>query len=276
MGWKLGVLIASAAWTLVACRQGESVDIDVRQDESPMQNAWSPAPFNDTDKNIRDNNIKQFFDSFQKSVESSTKKEFETTEQYKARISDANITLSPISTNEIYLFIPDSSDLEYDADSGSYKAQSPVWCYSSYPIDRGISCKFGEIVDSSRIYAGTNSFGASAEVTERRGRDVYFVFDRKTARLFRSSRNKGDMRLPVRCPVPMERAKTLGPVGAAYAIKVTKPELISGSSQIEAATVASPQDNYFETYGIPAKLIKSVCFAKQTGEILHIASISDS
>ena len=79
-------------------------------------------------------------------------------------------------------------------------------------------------------------------------------------------------RLSIACPVPVEKAKLLQgkSVLAAIVVSLRNPEIFSGYPRIEDATVASPQGQYYESIGIPAKFKRYLCFVQETGEVLYM------
>lgn len=241
---------------------------------APIIKEWKPKAFDAASSKFFPNERSKFFSEFESVIDKAAKGEFETTEAYKKRLADVDNVIRPFSTKASYAFQPEYADLSYNADIQAYEPVYSIFCQKNWPIDNGISCGMGSITDTSANYSGQNSFGARAEVTSERGRDFYFVFNPTDLKGKQFKESNNEYRLPSACPVPIEKAKALQGkhVLAAIVISLRKPEILSGDSRLEDATVASPKTKYFESIGIPASFEKSLCFVQETGEILHVSS----
>lgn len=241
---------------------------------APVVKEWKPTTFNAASLTFSPNEQSKFFTEFKSVIDESAKGEFETTDAYKKRIANANTVIQPFSTTDDYAFKPEYADLKYNADIQAYEPVYSIFCQKNWPIDNGVSCGMGSVTDSTEKYSGQNAFGTRAEVTSERGRDLYFVFNSADlkGKQFRDDNN--DYRLPSTCPVPIEKARTLQGkhVVSAIVVRLRKPEVISGQSRFEDATVASPQAKHYESIGIPATFKGSLCFIQETGEVLHVSS----
>lgn len=241
---------------------------------APVVAEWKPATFNATSSTFSPNEQAKFFTKFESVVDKSAKGEFETTDAYKQRLANVDTLIRPFSTMDDYAFKPEYADLKYNADTQAYEPLYSISCQKHWPMDNGVSCGMGSITDSTRNYSGQNAFGTRAEVTSEQGRDLYFVFNPADlkGKQFRDSNN--EYRLPITCPVPVEKARILQGkhVLSAIVVRLRKAEFITGHSRFEDATVASPQAKYYESVGIPANFKGSLCFVQETGEVLHVSS----
>lgn len=235
---------------------------------------WKPVPFDATLTRFVPNQRARFFSEFKAAVDKSAKGEFETTKDYQKRMSDIDAVLRPFSTKQRYALSPEYSGMTYNADLQAYESAYPSTCQKDWPIDSGVSCGMGSITDTAENYSGQNAFGARAQVTSERGRDLYFVFApaELKGKQFRDS-NDG-YQLPLSCPFPIEKAKALqgNHIIAAIVVGLSKPEVLSGHLRYEEATIASPRAKAFDPVGIPATLENSLCYVQETGEILHISN----
>lgn len=243
----------------------------------PVVAEWKPTTFNATSSTFSPNQQSEFFTKFKSVVDKSAKGEFETKYAYKQRVANIDSVIRPFSTTDDYAFAFKPKDilLKYNADTQAYETTYRIFCTTVYPISKGVSCEIGSVTDSKQNYTGQNAFGAIAEVTRELGRDLYFVFDPVDLKKTRFSKDKNNIyTLPITCPVPIEKAKTLQGkhVLSAIVVRLRKPEIISGHPRVEDATVASPQGVYYETVGIPAKFKGVFCFVQDSGEILHISN----
>lgn len=241
---------------------------------APVVAEWKPTAFNATSPTFSPNERSKFFTEFKSVVDKSAKGEFETTDAYKQRLANVDAVIQPFSTTDDYAFKPEYADLKYNADVQAYEPAYSIFCQKHWPIDKGVSCGMGSVTDSTESYSGQNAFGTRAEVTSERGRDLYFVFNPADLKGKQFRDSNSEYRLPVTCPVPIEKARTLQGkhVLSAIVVRLRKPEIISGHSRFEDATVASPQAKYYESVGIPAIFKGSLCFVQETGEILHVSS----
>lgn len=239
----------------------------------PVVSEWKPIAFNAASSTLSPNEQSKFFTEFKSVVEKIERGEFETTEEFKKRLTDVDAVIRPFSIDDDYAFKPKYADLEYDADTQTYEPSYSIFCQKHWPIDRGISCGMGSVTDSTENYSGQNSFGAKAEVTSERGRDLYFVFNPADLKGKRFRDRNNEYQLPITCPVPIGKARTLRGkhVLSAIIVRLRKPDVISGHSRFEDATVASPRAKYYEPVGIPASFKGSLCFVQETGEILHVS-----
>lgn len=176
---------------------------------APVIAEWKPIVFNATSSTFSPNEQSKFFTEFKSIIEKSAKGEFETTDAYKQRLANIDAVIRPFSTADDYAFKPKYADLKYNADTQTYESASSIFCSQHWPIDKGVSCGMGSVTDSTENYSGQNAFGVRAEVTSERGRDLYFVFNPADlkGKQFRDKYN--EYRLPITCPVPVEKAKSL-------------------------------------------------------------------
>lgn len=241
---------------------------------APVVAEWKPTAFNAASPTFSPNELSKFFTEFKSVVDKSAKGEFETTAAYKRRLTNVDTVIQPFSTTDDYAFKPKYADLKYNADIQAYEPAYSIFCQKHWPIDSGVSCGVGSVADSTENYSGQNAFGTRAEVASERGRDLYFVFNPADlkGKQFRGSNN--EYRLPISCPVPVEKARNLQGkhVLSAIVVRLRRPEIISGYSRFEDATVASPQAKHYESVGIPTNFKGSLCFVQETGEILHVSS----
>lgn len=241
---------------------------------APVIAKWKPTAFNATSPAFSPNEQSKFFIEFKSVVDKSAKGEFETTDAYKQRLANVDAVIQPFSTTADYGFKLGYSGLRYNADIQVYESPYPISCYEDWPISKGVSCEMGSVTDSTENYSGQNAFGARAEVTMEQGRDLYFVFNLADLKGKQFRGRHGVYRLPIACPVPVEKARALQGkhVLAAIVVRLRKAEILSGHSRVERATVASPQAKVYESVGIPAIFKSSLCFVQETGEILHVSS----
>src|SRR5690606_19412460 len=140
------------------------------------EKAWEPSVFQGAEKAVRPNPANRFFSEFNSAVEKSGRTEFETTEEYEARLDSAAF-LKPFTTQSAYAIDLQYDSVSYDADKQEYSSYSGLWCQKGYPIKEGISCSVSQVIDESEEYIGQNAFGTTAEVSRERGRDFYLVLD---------------------------------------------------------------------------------------------------
>jgi hypothetical protein len=233
---------------------------------------WEPIPYDDKATvlpGLPGNDAQKFFSLFKERTTAAAKGEFETTEQFKARIANADSILAPLSVTKKYGFFT-RGRLEYDADKQLFKSFSGEWCSNGYPFDDLISCQLGSYTETQDNYVGSNAFGATATVDRERGEDYYLLFSRKS-KSARALKDKENYFLPIKCPVPVEKAKQVKDTISVLVVgRIEKPEWVRGLARIEDATVQNPREAYYQSYGIPFALTEIVCYVRTTGEILHV------
>lgn len=239
--------------------------------QQPEEKAWEPSIFDGTDKEFRANSANKFFSELSSAVEKSRKTEFETTQEYEERLHSKEIP-GPFATQLAYAIDVQYDNVSYDADKQEYSSYSGLWCQRGYPIKEGISCSISQVIDDSEKYIGQNAFGATAEVSKEVGRDFYLVLDGSSKKYLETSRVSGSTLINTRCHVPVEKAKQINTqrVAVGLVIKLREPRILSGHTRYQDATVQNPTDKMFSSVGVPAVIVNTVCYNKDTLEILSI------
>lgn len=235
------------------------------------EKTWEPSAFQGTEKEFRANPANRFFSEFSSTVEKSGKTEFETSQEYEARL-DSTRFLEPFTTQSAYAIDIQYDSVSYDADKQEYSSYSGLWCQKGYPIKEGISCSISQVIDESEEYIGQNAFGTTAEVSRERGRDFYLVLDGSSRKHLETSKVSGSTLINTRCPVPVEVAKQINTkrVAIGLVIRLREPRILSGHTRYQEATVQNPTDKIFSSVGVPAVIVNTVCYNKDTLEILSI------
>lgn len=238
---------------------------------TPTAPSWTPIEFDTASHILSPNEVSEFFTHLGALNRVVAKGEFETTAEYDLRRKDISTILRPFSMTASYAFVRSNYYLAYDADRQVYdNPYSFNDCTEYAPTTKGISCQIGTITDSSEVYSGQNAFGVKAEIKRDKGRDFYLVFDPADfrGREFRDKYN--GYKLPLNCPVSIERARSLQGMHVipAVVVQLREPEVISGSLRYKSATIQSPYEQHFESLGLQVRLMRSLCIVEETREIL--------
>lgn len=145
----------------------------------------------------------------------SKKGEFETSEQFKARISDVDANLAPISRNTYYAFKIDSITYKYDADAQVYRISQSVLdaCKQSERPKGWMVCQVKTVYRDNEGYDGSNAYGASRRVSKDH-RTVFGVaiplgIPALGLNTFNTNLLSGGAVYYANVPVPIEKAKSL-------------------------------------------------------------------
>lgn len=233
--------------------------------------AWEPVPFQGPDKEFHATPANRFFSELISTIEKNGKKEFETTQEYEKRIESPDF-LKPFTTHSAYAIDIQYNNVSYDADKQEYSSFSGLWCQRGYPIEQGISCSVSHATDESETYTGQNAFGATAEVSSERGRDFYLVLDDSSKKHLEKSKLSGSTLINTSCHAPIEVAKLIDTerVAVGLVIKIREPRILSGHTRYQDATVQRPTKEIFSSVGLPATIVHTLCYNKDTLEILSI------
>lgn len=263
---------------LAACSQAPAPPVVADAPAAPEAAAsppapWKPLPYEADKPVLKVNDTTRFFSEFVAVVGKAEKGEFETTKDFNARVAKADEVMPPFSTTQDYAFLADTGPgMIYNADKQAYEYSYQFSCELDHPIEGGISCNVGSVTDSKGRYDAQNGFGAQTTVNSQVGREFYLVFTPADAKrnLRRNSANWHE--IPVPCPVPLAKAKSLKGknVQGALVVAIRKAEVMKGYGRVEEPTVDKPERQRYEAIGIPATLRRSFCYAEETGEVLHV------
>ncbi|WP_298233619.1 hypothetical protein [uncultured Azohydromonas sp.] len=223
--------------------------------------AWAPLEFDFDAPTAQGVDLSHFFSMLQDKMKHFEKDEYETSAEFATRTANSGELIAPISLDAAYLFFPQMSNMEYDADRQVYARAHPIHCTSEYPFKEGYACEFASLLRDTSEYDGTNAFGAKARVRSEERKDLYFLFPKKALSGPRFRSKLGDPRLPFECPVPLEDARALRgrAIRLGYVMSVREPKVIEGEPYYSSATIRYPVESRARRFGIPGTLVGLVC-----------------
>lgn len=187
------------------------------------------------------------------------KDQFETTEQFDARVARQSMFAMDWDASHSYLlksrlFAP----ITYDADRQVFTPRGSIPCHDKWPGDFWNCLVIPFIPESKSNRPPTRVFGEwlNLVITPER-----------------VQRFEGDAwmkRFPNTCPVPLEQAKEVAPfIRLAYVYKFEEAVMRRGHRVEEPSVRDSNKTYFYENLGIHGDITHLVCYHEQTGEILY-------
>lgn len=205
------------------------------------------------------------------------KGEFETTEQFQARISDADANLAPLNRKSYYAFKIDSIASKYDADAQVFRVSQNVLdaCKESERPKGWMVCQVKTVYRDNEGYEGSNAYGATRHIAKDH-RTVFGVAiplggPALGLGTFNTNMLSGGAVYYANVPVPIEKAKSL----KASKLGVLFIGNVQGGKQITVTNIRlepkmdSLLDAFIYTSGVPFDMKKIVVYVVETGEILE-------
>lgn len=178
-----------------------------------------------------------------------TKEEFETTDQFGARVA-ADLTRAFGGTDRIVVVQPIGESMTYDADRG----QATVHTLQDYSGIGVATVPLSSNLTDTGHYIGTNAFGVSATVTRQ-------TFDQFALRLFVDNRD-GLFRTSLTLPMQADAARALKRDGVIVIVGTLAPPFLSVSRHHEDATIGDPSDVTYRRYDLT---VRPACVIVATG-----------
>lgn len=211
-----------------------------------------------------------------KSKEDRVKKdEFETTQEYQARLANSGVLMTPLNSNDDYAF-QFKPKVTYDADNQvfvlgeQYGGECKAKDYNSE--NRTYLCEVASHRENRPNYIGQNAYGASATIHNIKGTDISVVVDRDELpkSLFKRESYDTNYKIFTSIPVPREQAPYFR--GKTIAIlmvgKITSPILVQGRTLNKEATISDPYDMLILSYGVSFKPGRYIIYIVETGHVL--------
>lgn len=248
--------------------------------------AWTPMAFDPSQQSLPPNfagvDRKKFLRLFESKVESIKKDEYETTEQFQARLSNAGGLLAPISTEALYAFQIEELKLRYDADKQEFVVDNYYSCAktSDFGESKGwVTCKLGPVIREFSSYVGSNAYGASMKVDKVFGKDLAIAVKPESSFLatsgFEHSQYSSRYSWKTAFSMPLDQARALKglEIRALVVGRVSAAKLVEGQALLVDPKIDSPRDVFVLQPAIPFEPLKIIYYAAQTGEILNSQSL---
>lgn len=215
----------------------------------------------------------KFVDLFKSKIVEVKKEEFETFDEYAARLSRTERILPPLNRTDSYAFSFDNLPVgSYSADSSAYFPGSsyPPMCRAS-KIDNWVTCRNAVLGKLSKKYVGTNAFGASVNVTDDFVQ--YFSLALRTDSSFVQSmlrKSGGNFVFGDRLEIDIAKAKLLKEKHISVLIVGTLADHMMIPAQIDRlkAEFSAPADYLATEEAVPITVRALYYYVKETGEIL--------
>lgn len=221
----------------------------------------------------------------QRSLSSSKKDEFETTEEYSERIraEQTKVIIDSLFANSVYAFKARDCKPQYDADKQTFFAQCKLSPFAQQPSLRSdfprnikaVSWRF-ESKDLGS-YTGTNAFGVSAEVSRSQLISYNIAIHNWDEFPLEEVIDKDDPLAPfldkkkaflLQMELPPAKAKLLKPSISALFVCTLAPPFVSKFEDYSAATLDNPLSVIYTTYYVHARLVEVWFYNETTGEVL--------
>jgi len=205
------------------------------------------------------------------------KGEFETTEEYKKRLTVVLKDFAPLSVTDSYAFKVPEFSVSYDPDIQAYKVGGGRWCRRGSNDDRNyVSCTIGSIDRNESTYTGANAFGRTATIHRVIEKNFALAFPVNSAavkRLLTWERlSHTNYRFEDRLPVSMEKAKSLKgmEVAALLVGNFLEARFINSDNDrvSDSPTINKPYDITVYSKSVPFYPQRLIYYVVETGEIL--------
>lgn len=255
---------------------------------SKSERTWEPSQYDESTLRLAPGyqgvDPKRFYETFSSRTEALKKGEFETSEEFSQRTSDADTVLAPISTKRVYAFRIQGIEPKYNADRQVYEFFGLAGDYSCDPAgltggDRGmLTCKVANVMMLRDKYTGSNAYGASRVVERTRATHLalalpntprIFSVPKDSGSVFDYPDSSGSVRLVDTLEMSIDRAKAIkGTIGVLFVGNVTGTSLVDGKATLVEPKIDNPTDIFITTAALPFNLRKIVYYVIPTGEIL--------
>jgi hypothetical protein len=252
--------------------------------QPPAQAAWVPQPFpagtDPLPPRYSGLNPARTWALLKSKADSVTKGEYETTQEYEARIASGGVDIAPLSTNVEYAFFLTSVKPAYDADTGAYTVLDYGFCQEAYNFGASagwVTCKIAAVTREEDTYVGSNAYGAKAAIDRTTGKD-FGIAVRRDSSFFESdifdhtieSKYQTSFDLKSTANVPVEKARTLAgyDIGVLLVGKIVSPKMVEGKAVLIEPTISKPTDIFITLDTAPFLPTRFIFYVVQTGEIL--------
>lgn len=250
----------------------------------PTEAPWSPQPFpaGATTLPARYSGLSPIktWALLKSRADTLVKGEYETSQEYEARLASEKTQIAPLSTDAEYAFLLANIKPIYDADKQTYSIQDYGFCQKTYDYGESagwVTCKIAELTRKRDTYIGSNAYGAKAVIERTTGKDFGIavrrdsaflksdVFDQKTISQYSSMFD-----LKFMANVPIDKAKSIAAydIGVLLVGRIASPKLVEGRSVLIEPKITDPTDMFITQEAAPFSPSRLILFVVQTGEIL--------
>lgn len=274
------ILIIGAVFGCVTFAQAEPPRFQPKEYQAPVYEEIGGYVRPNLEGVVRASNFLQWMEAKYPKL---TKGEYETTQEFDARVEDQDLWFRASNWNMKYMF-KTGINVKYDADNEVYSTFGNDFGYGfteCYAESNTIFCMVGLKSYAKEIYTGQNKFGAKVDIEKTRTEYVAlsltnFKFDRAS---FYFSSGTGDSKFDgmgrvgvtfnPRFYVPIDRARTFKSenLSVLFVGTIESPN-ISTYVYYRAPKIDSPHDDFKKYHGVQFKLAQILLCVDRTGEIV--------
>jgi hypothetical protein len=249
------------------------------KNKKTLQVNWKPEVYSDNlsklPPNYKGTNPIKFWSNLKAKEALLDKKDLETTEEYKNRISNIDSAYLPLSKNDQYAFLIAEAKFDYDADNEEYKLNNfdGLKCNRTLSSSEYMGCIVDTVASKISGYKGVNSFGVSLNI--KKIRETNFGIAVNNSHPFIQSLGKNDYSIYSHTfketfKVSLAKAKLLKNQKLGFLIvgNITEFKTTDGWPHIKEPVIDSPTDVFIDTDAVIFDPKKAVLYVIGTGEIL--------
>lgn len=230
------------------------------------QEAWAGKAFDG--KEVRLNTPERFYQEIISARNGVIKNEFETTAAYEKRKAELALPTG-ISADAVYLF-ESLNRVKYDADQGAYVSEK-TFCtdYEFSDLKNVLACRLRE-VEGKPLVNKRDVYGQVQLFEKRTDTQYSILMPVAQVRKFGTRTSQyASYELPGKCPVPVEEARSIGPVAIAYGVMFTTPDFAKETMDLHTYPEYR-NEWYMDQIGVYGKVVSLVCYTDdQTKRILY-------
>ncbi|WP_049424432.1 hypothetical protein [Stenotrophomonas maltophilia] len=230
------------------------------------QEAWAGKAFDG--KEVRLNTPERFYQEIVNARNSVSKNEFETTAAYEKRKAELALPTG-IAADAVYLF-ESPNRVKYDADQGAYVSEK-TFCtdYEFSDLKNVLACRLRE-VEGKPLVNKRDVYGQVQLFEKRTDTQYSILMPVAQVRKFGTRTSQyASYELPGKCPVPVEEARSIGPVAIAYGVMFTTPDFAKATMDLHTYPEYR-NEWYVDQIGVYGKVVSLVCYTDdQTKRILY-------
>ncbi|PZT17455.1 hypothetical protein A7Y00_19535 [Stenotrophomonas maltophilia] len=230
------------------------------------QEAWAGKAFDG--KEVRLNTPERFYQEIISARNGVSKNEFETTAAYEKRKAELALPTG-ISADAVYLF-ESLNRVKYDADQGAYVSEK-TFCtdYEFSDLKNVLACRLRE-VEGKPLVNKRDVYGQVQLFEKRTDTQYSILMPVAQVRKFGTRTSQyASYELPGKCPVPVEEARSIGPVAIAYGVMFTTPDFAKETMDLHTYPEYR-NEWYMDQIGVYGKVVSLVCYTDdQTKRILY-------
>jgi len=284
-----GIVIAFAAISLVTVAIGAFAQAASHKAHVSARSAvWSPEPYvsgRNLPPGFKGIEIKEVWNVLKSKQEVLQKGKYETTAEYKQRLTASSSSIAPLIPSDEYGFLLQDIRPTYDADTQAFSAWKPIWCQKTldYGQNKGwFTCVVGKLSRQESNYVGSNAFGVNATISKTTGTDFGIAIPQDN-KFFESdifshgpySRNAPMHELKASFAVPINEARALKnlTIGVLLVGRFDSARLIEGHPTMLSPTIDAPYDTFVTQDAVPFTPTKLVLYVEETGVILGVKEL---